>query len=145
MLHFRQQDDITRAKKFPAPRLRHQIDAFGRPAGEDDLVGRRSADVFRDVLAGSFVSFRRARAQLMQAAMHVGVVMLVVIPQRIQHRLRLLRCRGAVEVDQGMAVGPLAQDREILAHSLPIYAAAGHLVHSLICSTRRRAPLDSPG
>jgi hypothetical protein len=44
-----------------------------------------------------------------------------------------------------MAVGPLAQDREILANSLPIYAAAGHLVHSLICSTRRRAPLDSPG
>jgi hypothetical protein len=44
-----------------------------------------------------------------------------------------------------MAVGPLAQDREILADSLPIYVAAGHLVHSLICSTRRRAPLDSRG
>src|SRR5207245_7496802 len=130
---------------FPAPRLRHQIDAFGRPASEDDLVGCRSADVFRDVLPGNFVSFRRARAQLMQAAMHVGVVVLVVIPQRIQHRLWLLRCRGAVEVDQGMAVGPLAQDREILADSLPIYSAAGYLVHSLICSTSRRAPLASSG
>src|SRR2546430_155852 len=65
--------------------------------------------------------------------------------KRSQHRLRLLRCRGAVEVDQGMAVGPLTQDREILADSLPIYDAAGHLVHGLICSTRRRAPLDSRG
>jgi hypothetical protein len=44
-----------------------------------------------------------------------------------------------------MAVGPLAQDREILADSLPIYDAAGHLVHGLICSTRGRAPVDSPG
>ena len=44
-----------------------------------------------------------------------------------------------------MAVRLLAQDREILADSLPIDAAVSHLMHSLICSTRRRAPLDSRG
>ena len=86
MLHFGEQDHVARAKKFSAPRLRDEIDALGRAAGEDDLVGARRADVVRDALPRVFVSFRRARAQLVQAAMHIGVVVLVVIPQRIEHR-----------------------------------------------------------
>ena len=49
------------------------------------------------------VSLGRAGAQLVQAAMHVGVVVLVVVPQRIEHRARLLRGGGVVEIDQRLA------------------------------------------
>src|SRR6266705_852050 len=56
MLHFREEDHITHADKFPAPRLRHKVYAFGRPAREDDLIGSRSAQVARDTLPRFFVS-----------------------------------------------------------------------------------------
>ena len=75
--------------------------------------------------------------------MHVGIVVFVIIPKRIEHRPRLLRRRRAVKVDQRMAVRPLTEDREILADSLPIYAATGNLVHTIICPARRCAPLYS--
>jgi hypothetical protein len=42
-----------------------------------------------------------------------------------------------------MAVCVLAEDREILADSLPINTATGNLVHIIICSARRCAPLYS--
>src|SRR5882724_4234446 len=79
----------------------------------------------------------------MKTPMHVGIVVFVIIPKRIEHRPRLLRRRRAVKVDQGMAVRPLAEDREILADSHPIYAVTGNLVHIIICSARRCAPLYS--
>jgi len=40
-------------------------------------------------------------------------------------------------------MGPFAKNREILAKSLPIDNAAGSFVHTIICYTRRDAPLDS--
>jgi hypothetical protein len=42
-----------------------------------------------------------------------------------------------------MAVGLLTQDREILTNRIPINSAGGSLMHTLICSARRRAPLYS--
>ena len=99
MLHFREQDDIPFANKFPAPRLRDEIDAFSGSAREHDLVSARSADVFGDALARFFVSFRRARAQHMQSAMDICVFVFVVTPKRVDHRARFLGSRGAIEID----------------------------------------------
>ena len=49
----------------------------------------------------------------MHAAMNVGVVVLVVARDRVDHRLRLLRRGGVVEVDQRLAVNLLLENREI--------------------------------
>ena len=38
MLHLGEQNHVAGAKKFSAPGLRHEIDAFGRAAGENDFV-----------------------------------------------------------------------------------------------------------
>jgi len=65
------------------------------------------------------------------------------MPQRIKHPSRFLRGRRVVKVNQGMTADLLAQDREILAKSFPIYVSTGNLVHILICSARRAAPLYS--
>src|SRR5438128_12488399 len=75
--------------------------------------------------------------------MHIRVLMLVVLPKHIEHRSRFLRRGRIVEIDQRMAVCLLAEDREILADSLPIGGASGNLVHKLICSTRSCAPVYS--
>ena len=65
--------------------------------------------------ARAFVFVGGALAQRMDAAMDVGVDVRVVALQRIDHRLRLLRGGGIVEIDQRLAVHRLAQDGKILA------------------------------
>src|ERR1700736_1218790 len=140
MRHFREKDHIPFAKKFLAPRLCHQINAFRGSACEHDLIATRSAKVVRHTLARFFVGFRRARAQLMQPTMYIRIFMLVIMPQRIEHISRFLRRRGAIKIDQGMTVRLLVKDREIFADGVPIYVATSNLVHTLISSTRRGAP-----
>jgi len=49
----------------------------------------------------------------MNASMHVGVVVLVVITQRVQHRARFLAGRGVVEINQRMPVNLLVQHGKI--------------------------------
>src|SRR5215472_1320743 len=74
--------------------------------------------------------------------MDICVVVLVKIPKRLDHRARLLRGRGAIEINQRMPMGPLTQNRKILANSIPI-DRAGSFVHIIICYTHKDAPLYS--
>ena len=120
MFHLREQNHIARAQKFSAPGLRNQVDAFRCPAGENDFVRAGGADVFRHALARFFVSFGRARTQLVQAAMDIRVVVFVIMPQRIGHRPRLLRRGRIIEIDKGFSLHAFAQDRKILADRCPI-------------------------
>ena len=48
MLHFSEEDHVSLMNKFPAPRLRHKVYAFGRSAREDDLIGTGRADIARN-------------------------------------------------------------------------------------------------
>src|SRR4030088_3201080 len=143
MLHFGKKDRVARAKEFPTPRLRHQIEPLGSPAREDDLISRGGAEVARDALPRFFVSFRRARTQLMKTTMHIRVFVLIVMAKRIKHMSRFLRRGRAVKVNERMAVCLFAEDREILADGLPIHPVTGNLVHAIICSGRGHAPLYS--
>ena len=52
--------------------------------------------------------------------MHIGVVMLVVMPERIDHGARLLRCGGVIKIDQRMPMHLLLQDREVRSDPIPI-------------------------
>src|SRR5438094_5705890 len=77
--------------------------------------------------------------------MNICVLMLVKIPKRLDDRARLLRSRGAIKINQRMPMCLFAQNREILANSVPVQTAARTLVHPTICSTRRYAPTHSCG
>ena len=57
-----------------------------------------------DALARRLVGVGRALAQHVHAAMDVGVVVAVVARDRVDHRLRLLRRRRVVEIDERLAV-----------------------------------------
>ena len=143
MLHHGQKNHVAIANEFSAPGLRHEIDAFSRPAGEDDLICTSRADVFCNTLPRFLISLGRTRAQHMQPAMHIRVVVFVKIPQRLDHGARFLRGRSAIEIDQRMSVRLLAQNREIFAKRTPVDSAGSDLVHITICYTCRRAPLHS--
>ncbi len=54
--------------------------------------------------ARGFVLFGRAFGKIVHAAMNVGVAALVVAHDRVDHRARLLRRGGVVEIDERLAV-----------------------------------------
>src|SRR5258708_5126080 len=56
----------------------------------------------------------------MYAAMDVGVVVLVVAHNRVDHCLRLLGGRSVVEIDERLAVRHLVEDGEILPYLLHV-------------------------
>ena len=47
--------------------------------------------------------------------MDIGVVVFVVMHQRVNHRARFLRRGGVVEINQRLAVDLLVEDRKILS------------------------------
>ena len=112
MLHFREQNHVAGLEIFCAPRTGDEIDAFGRAARENDFVGAFGVDEFRGAGARGFEGVRGAVAQFVDAAMDIGVVVLVVMDERVNHRARLLRRGGVVEINQRLAVDFLVEDRE---------------------------------
>ena len=62
------------------------------------------------------VGFGRPLAQLINAAMNVGVFGLVEADDAVDHGARLLGGGGVVEVDQRLAVHLVVQDREIVVN-----------------------------
>ena len=99
MLHFGNEDLVTCLQSAAAVALRDQVDRFGRPAHEHDLARACGVDEPPHLLARDFVGLRRTLAQIMNAAMNVGVEILVVANLAVDDRFRLLGRRGVVEVD----------------------------------------------
>ena len=118
------------ALRFFAPHeARDEIDAFGRAARENDFVGAFGVDEFRGAGARGFKRVRRAVAQLVDAAMDIGVVVLVIMHQRVNHRARFLRRGGVVEINQRLAVDLLIEDRKILSQRRPVnFFSVAHLI-----------------
>ncbi len=73
-----------------APRVGDEVDRLGRVAGEDDLVAVGRVDEPRDPGAGLLVGGRRLLADRVDAAMDVGVVLAVVVGDRVDDDARLL-------------------------------------------------------
>ena len=94
--------------------LRHQVDGLGRAAHKDDLAGSGRVDELLHRLARPLRTPRsRSCESVMHAAMDVGVVVLVIAHDRVDHRVRLLRGGRVVEIDQRRAVDLRVQDREV--------------------------------
>jgi len=99
VLHHGQKNHVSFADELSAPRLRHQIDALGCAACEDDLVRTRRADILCDALPRAFISFGRTSTQCVKSAMNIRIVVFVEISQRLDDGARLLRTRSAIKVD----------------------------------------------
>src|SRR5205807_8491554 len=79
----------------------------------------------------------------MQAAVDVGVVVLVVTAQRFHYRPRLLGRRRIIEINQRLPVDLLAEDGEIFADRFPIYRVFAYLMHASMWGRPRAASLSS--
>src|SRR5690348_2849340 len=72
--------------------------------GIDELLCRTSS---------GFVFLGRTLRKIMHAAMHIGIVVLVVAHDRICHEFRLLGCSSIIEIHELVAVHLLLEDRKV--------------------------------
>ena len=120
MLHLRDEHLVAGTHVRSSIRGGDQVDRFRGAPDEHDLARVGRADETRHRFARLFVGRGRALAEAVHAAMDVGVLGGVVMSQAVDHRLRLLRRRGVVEVDQTSIVRCAGQDREIAADRLDV-------------------------
>jgi hypothetical protein len=90
VLHPSDQHLVTGAEPLSAETRRDQVDGLGCSAREYDLVGARGVDVFAYSFARTLVSRGRPLAELMDAAVNVGVVTALLRGDRVDDRLEHL-------------------------------------------------------
>ena len=115
-----EQDFIAALQPVARVRLRHQVDRLRSATREDDFARRRCVDEAAHFLARFLEKIGGFLAQLVHAAMHVGVRIGLVAIDRRDHARGSLRRGGAVEVHQRLAVHLAAQDGEIAPHALRV-------------------------
>src|SRR6185436_12680638 len=89
------------------------------------LAGVRGPDEEPYLLSRRFVGVGGAHGERVHAAVDVRVIGLVDRSLGLDHRARLLGGGGVVEVDEGPAVDPLPQDRELAADLLDVQGGRG--------------------
>ena len=98
-----------------AQRVGAQVERLGGVLGEDDLLRARRADELRQRGPRLLERLGRLGAEQVHGPGDVGVVVQVVVLDRLDHHPRLLRGVGAVQVDQRPVAGRALQDREVRA------------------------------
>ena len=88
---------------------------LGRAAREHDLLASRGVDEAPDLVARAFERGGRALAELVDAAVHVGVIQPLLERLGIERGARLLRRGRVVEIRERLAVHELLERREIRA------------------------------
>ena len=133
MLHDREHDLVAGLDALAAERIGDEIDRFRGVAGEDDLFLAPGIEEGRDLLARALVGLGRLIGEIMQAAMHIGVLRRIGLMQPVEHGVRLLRRGGVVEIDQRLAIDLRREDREIRADAVDVIGAIGRagVVHLL--------------
>ena len=120
MLHLRDYYLITFPDELAAIAVCYQVDALSRAAREDDLLWFGGIDETLDLDASAFILARRELAEIIHAAMDVRVLLCIVALESINHDLRFLRCRRAVEINKRQPVDFLVEDREVLTYAVDI-------------------------
>ena len=95
-----------------------QVQSCGGAGGDDDLLfafRRIGANQLGHFGARILERHGATRGKLMRASVHSGVDGAVEVRFRVDHALRLLRCRGGIEVYQRMAVDFLVENRKLAA------------------------------
>ena len=119
MLHLGDDDLVARPDRLAETR-RHQIDRLGPTLGPDDLIRAFGIQEPRHGLARRLEGLGRLIGQGVQAAVDVGVGVLHRRRQGVDHRPRLLRRGGRVQIDERPAVHRPRQDRELGARGAGI-------------------------
>ena len=105
-----------------APALRDEVDRLGGAAHEHDLAVRGGVEQGPRLLARLLEPVGRARAEPIDAAMHVRVLGAVELGDAVDDLTRLLRARPGIEKHQ---TGIVVEDREFLPYAADIESRRG--------------------
>ena len=118
VLHRRDDDLVSRSDVFLRPCVGHEVDGLGCVPGPDDLLWLTGVDEFRDLHSGTFVQISRLLAKVVNAAMNVGIGILVVVHQRFNDLTRRLGSGGIVQIDQRLFIDLSGQNWKIFPNFL---------------------------
>ena len=80
--------------------IRRQVDAHRTAGGEQDFRRFRRVDEPRHRFPRFFMRFRRELAQVVGAAVHIGILRIVVVTDGVQHGQRFLRSGRIIQVNE---------------------------------------------
>ena len=116
MLHLGQYDQIAGGDVGRAPAVGHQIDALRRVAREDDLLALACIDETGGFHPRFLHCRRRFLADLVDAAMDIGMDGLVIVAHGVDDSTRFLRTCRTVKVNERFPVYLARQDRKVIAY-----------------------------
>ena len=120
MLHFGEQDFVASFDVLGSPRMRDEVNSFGRATGKNDFSRTAGIDEPSRAIARGFEGGSGAIAQLMDAAMNIGVIFLVVATESIKNDSRFLGRGGVIKIDQRLAVDFLIEDGKVAPNFIEI-------------------------
>ncbi len=106
-------DDLVAGLERMGEGVRHQAQAVGGPAREDDLLAMTRADELLHAVARQLVQLGRLLAERVDRPMDVGVAALVVAHHGLDDLPRLLAGGRGVEVDHAVAIDHPVEDGKV--------------------------------
>ena len=104
MLHFRDDHLVTSLHLRFAERRGYEINRLCGPARKDDLLCLAGIDKLAHLFACRLMQVGGLLAQVVDATMHIGIHIEVLVAHRIEHTQRLLRSSSIVEIDQWLTI-----------------------------------------
>ena len=120
VFHHRNDHFVAGRHTFVGKAGSNQVDRLCRPTRENNLVGRAGVQELLHGLACILMRFRRRLAQEMNAAVNIGIHIIIATLDLFHHTAWLLGCRSVVEVNKRLIVYLMIQNREILPDRLYI-------------------------
>ena len=142
MFESRDQNLIARLHARADERLRNEVDGLRRTAHEDDLFRVTRIDESANHIASAFVGVRRALTQGVHATVDVGVVVFVIVADRLDHLAGALAGGGVVQIHERFAIDPLIEDGEVATDRFDVERIAcrqGASAHALLLSPEKRS------
>ena len=141
MLHHRDDDLIARLHHRLGERGGHEVESLGGAAREDDFRRRAGVDEAAHRLAGSLMELGSLYAEVVDAAVHIGVGVEVLVAHGVEHTHRLLRRGGVVEINERLAVHLAGEYREVGPHLIYI---VHHILYIVFFLNTATATVDVP-
>ena len=120
VLHGADDDLVALGEALGGEAVGDKVDCLGGAADEDDLGSLGGVEEAADLFARLVVGGGGALAEVVDAAVDVGVARLVKARDGVDDGARLLGRGGVVEVDERLAVHAGGEDREIAADPLDV-------------------------
>ena len=145
MLHDRQNNLVALANVQRLSQGRgNRIESASGRTSENDLVSRPGVEENAGAFPRRLVGVRRRIGEIMQAAMNVGIFMLVCMHHARDDLPRLLRRCPVVEIDERFSIRLLGQDRKIRPHLVDVVWRVGSVHHAVLFpSQARNRPANS--